>query len=261
MKKKNRPTDRRTPIIIFALIVGFSIIVTVVANLIQTSNRKANLVATVTAFVAESTGTQQTIQTNATEQAPTIEFEQIALTKIKEDPSLALTYTPFYAEIAFNEAIRQHTATPNKPSDTCELVAHYFVLQELATDIEAQLLETEFNASIFISTTGVYGAVCGQFHSVHTLIRVWIEIDKDPIITENNMKLMIDAIDSNFDQFEYLTPIQSNIKVIFHSLEGEFYLETNWQQIQEALLSEDGDLIASMGGLNMVSSRQEVQEE
>ena len=254
MKKKNRPINRRMPIIIFALIVGFSVIVALVTNMIETSTRHANLVATLNTFKE----TQTAVHFNATAFAPTIEFERIALTKIKEDPTLALTYTPFYAEMAFNEAMRQQTATPNKRADNCYLIPDFIQLQESANNIKSYLLKSdsdafvkeEFYSFVKVSTAGVWGATefCDQFQPVYTAITVWVEghIDQDSL--DDDTRLIFEAIASNFDGFEYLTPIQANIEVTIVYTDDESHLKANWQQIQDAL-SQSDDLIATLGGL------------
>jgi len=265
MKKKNRPINR-IPIIIFALVVGFIIIFVLVANMIQTSTLQANLVATLNDFKE----TQTAVHFNATAFAPTIEFERIALTKIKENPTLALTYTPFYAEMAFNEAMRQHTATPNKRSDNCYLIADYFQLQESANDIESYLLKSdsdafvkkEFYSFVRVSTAGVWGATefCDKFQPVYTAITVWAEghINQDSL--DDATRLIFEAITSHLDGFEYLTPIEANITVTIYFTDDESYLQANWQQIKIDL-SQSDDLITSLGGLRQAEPQQEVIEE
>jgi len=275
MKKKNRPINR-IPIIIFALVVGFIIIIVLVANMIETSTRQTNLVATVTAFIADSTGTQQSryesgtqvVQANMTELAPTIEYEETAIAEMRANPTLALT--PFNIEMAFNIAMRQHTATPSKRSDNCYLIADYFHLSESVNDIESYLLKSdsdafvkeEFYSFVRVSTAGVWGATefCDQFQPVYTSITVWAETDLDQDSVEDDTKLIFEAIASNFDGFEYLTPIEANIEVTIVYTDDESYLKANWQQIQDAL-SQDGDLITSLGGLRQAEPQQEVIEE
>ena len=259
MKKKNRPINRRMPIIIFALLVGVIIIFALIANMIETSTRQGNYLATMTAFVADSTGIAQSstqiVQANMTWLAPTIEFEETAIAELRANPTLALT--PFNIEMAYNIALHQHTVTPNKRPDDCYLIADFFHLQESANDIESYLLESdsgafvkeEFYGFVKVSTAGVWGTTeCyDKFQPVYTSITVWAEgrIDQDSL--EDDTRLIFEAIASNFDDFEYLTPIEANIEVTIYYPDDESYLKANWQQIVKAL--EGDDLIISLGGL------------
>ncbi len=185
----------------------------------------------------------------------TLQYEKTALAVFTENPTLALSSTPFYAEIIYNEAIRRITATPSIPSD-CVPVADFFVQRDLAEKISNSILLPDKDIFVEITTSGVWGVeeTCSIFQPVFTDIEVWTDIESDNGQIENDVTIIIDAIEENINDSDEISPINSNIYVnIYFDSEARTKISANWATINDFRLDagNNGNIVQSLGGLQV----------
>jgi hypothetical protein len=137
---------------------------------------------TSTEIVVTSIPTEATEEINlaATEAyQATVDTERTAIARFTENPTLALSSTPFYGIILYNEVVRQHTQTPTldpiQPTPECWLVADYWQLRDFETNINETLSQNGIEAHIESFVSVVWGTeTCGEYLPVSNRISIWL---------------------------------------------------------------------------------------
>jgi hypothetical protein len=109
----------------------------------------------------------------------TVDTERTAIARFTENPTLALSSTPFYGIILYNEVVRQHTQTPTldpiQPTPECWLVADYWQLRDFETNINETLSQNGIEAHIESFVSVVWGTeTCGEYLPVSNRISIWL---------------------------------------------------------------------------------------
>jgi hypothetical protein len=248
-----------------------------------TSTQLQNVPSMMTARVP--TNTPDVTATLAVQQ--TISFERTAIARFTENPTLALSSTPFYAEIIFNEIVRRGsaelayfqtdvanmalTASPTQlptlnvtgyptvtPSFFCYPVGANWTLSEPSEEYSTLLGEQIPDVNVFIFSVGIEGldAACTiPFQPIWSRISVSVR-GVDLSDNENVAELIttiVAFLAGNWDNLENVSRINTTLGISFPQPETESTQPYIWIDILVALQAyNDGlrgeALVEALGG-------------
>ncbi len=113
----------------------------------------------------------------------TVQAEREIILQLTTQPDVALSITPYYAEILFNEAERYVTTAtptldPSQPTPSCWLVADFWQLPDVAQNIDRVLEQRNFQSSTEVFVSVVWNVnECDTYIPVSNRVRIWIEDD------------------------------------------------------------------------------------
>lgn len=190
----------------------------------------------------------------------TTSFEKTAIAVFTQNPTLALSSTPFYAEIIFDDTLRQITETPYHgaltiPSTSkCSPALSNIVLSELSGKIMQMLKSRNIDARVLVVSSGVEGidSDCRiPFQAVHSRIDVGVDLenlDDNSRLTDLGSRIL-DFLMGYWDKMEDVAK-KCDILVSFHSGEDNISMNTSYDALVRAYTNGlRGDaLVASLGG-------------
>lgn len=214
-------------------------------------------------YAEPNADTQQILQSvggNVSIEA-TAQAERGILLQLTTQPDAALSITPYYAEILFNEAERYITTAtptidPSQPTPTCWLVADYWQLHDVAQNIDRVLEQRDFQSSTEVFVSVVWNAnECDTYIPVSNRVRIWVEDDDLVSIDDDNLLIILNEVASSIRSAnsEDISSAESNVEITVNLVSGErsSYLSTNLAEYNEILQNDlqPHEIISLLGGI------------
>ena len=214
-------------------------------------------------YAGTNTDTEQSLQTVDSDVSieATVQAEREIILQLTNQPDAALSVTPYYAEILFNEAERYITTAtptidPSQPTPTCWLVADFWQLRDVAQNIDTVLEQRNFQSSTEVFVSVVWNAdECGTYIPVSNRVRIWVEDDGVMGTDDNNFLTILDEVISSIRSAdsEDISAVESNIEITvnFYTENSSTHLLTNLAEYTEILQRDlqPGEIINLLGGI------------
>jgi len=207
-----------------------------------------------------NTSTEQNLVSGAPIDA-TVQAEREILLQLTDQPDAALSITPYYAEILFNEAERYVTSAtptidPSQPTPDCWLVADFWQLPDIAQNINRVLEQRDFQSSTEVFVSVVWNAdKCDTYIPVSNRVRLWVEDDDLVSIDDDNLLTILNEVASSIRSAnsEDISSAESNVEITVNFVSGErsSYLSTNLAEYNEILQNDlqPHEIISLLGGM------------
>ncbi len=191
----------------------------------------------------------------------TIQAEREILLQLTTQPDAALSATPYYAEILFNEAVRYvTTATPTidpfQPTPACWLVADFWQLPDVAQNIDRVLEQRNFQSSTEVFVSVVWNAnECDTYIPVSNRVKIWVEDDGLVSADNDNFLTILDEVASSIRSAnsEDIAAVGSNVEITVNFVSGDrsAYLSTNLAEYNEIPQNDfqPSEIISLLGGI------------
>jgi hypothetical protein len=206
-------------------------------------------------------------------EAGTVAFERTAIAIFTQNPTLALSSTPFYAEIIYNEVLRNLTEVP-LPRRNCYLVATSAPGNSVLSHFECGALVATImlgdDARILMelmNEAGIEGTIGGESTGVEGIdeaggnrpfvavqsrlgFAITVETIGDQTLLGNMISQITDILNQNWSSLKYVAS-NAEVYIQFDGSDGSKYVSTMYDTLKQvyernlkgqALIQAIGDL-------------------
>lgn len=191
----------------------------------------------------------------------TVQVEREIILQLTTQPDVALSITPYYAEILFNEAERYVTTAtptldPSQPTPACWLVADFWQLPDVAQNIDRALEQRNFQSSTEVFVSVVWNVnECDTYIPVSNRVRIWVE-DDGLVSTDDGFLTILDEVASSIRSAnsDDISAVESNVEITVNVVSDDrtTYLSTNLAEYNEIPQNDlpPSEIISLLGGIH-----------